>query len=196
MSIVLVGSTSGSITLQEPAVAGTTVLTLPAVTGTVLTDTSPKAGNVIQVVSTAKTDTFTTTSTSFTDITGLSVSITPTSSSSNILVLVQIGMLSVNGTNRSGLRMVRGSTAIDVGATAGSRTLATTAFSTGGVDIASQSAGMVFLDSPATTSATTYKVQGIISGGDTLYINRNSTDTDSSTFFRTASTITVMEIAA
>jgi hypothetical protein len=50
MSIVLVGSTSGSVTLQEPAVAGTTVLTLPAVTGTVLTDTSPKAGNVLQVV--------------------------------------------------------------------------------------------------------------------------------------------------
>jgi hypothetical protein len=35
MSIVLVGSTSGSITLQEPAVAGTTVLDLPAVSGTI-----------------------------------------------------------------------------------------------------------------------------------------------------------------
>ncbi len=196
MSLILQGSTSGSVTLQEPAVAGTTVLTLPAVSGTVLTTTSPKAGNVIQVVSTAKTDTFTTTSTSFTDVTGLSVSITPTSSTSTILVLVQIGMLSVNGTNRAALRMVRGSTAIDVGATASNRTLATTAFSTNGVDVVSQSAGMVFLDSPATTSATTYKVQGIISGGDTLYINRNSTDTDSSLFYRTASTITVMEIAA
>jgi hypothetical protein len=37
MSIVLVGSTSGSITLQEPAVAGTTVLDLPATSGTVVT---------------------------------------------------------------------------------------------------------------------------------------------------------------
>ena len=36
MSVVLLGSTSGSITLQEPAVAGTTVLTLPATTGTVV----------------------------------------------------------------------------------------------------------------------------------------------------------------
>ena len=45
MSIVLVGSTSGSITLQEPAVAGTTVLTLPAVTGTVLTTTGQLIGN-------------------------------------------------------------------------------------------------------------------------------------------------------
>ena len=37
MSLILQGSTSGSITLQEPAVAGTTVLTLPAVSGTVVT---------------------------------------------------------------------------------------------------------------------------------------------------------------
>jgi hypothetical protein len=43
MSIVLVGSTSGSITLQEPAVAGTTVLDLPATSGTVLTSTSPSS---------------------------------------------------------------------------------------------------------------------------------------------------------
>ena len=45
MSIVLVGSTSGSITLQEPAVAGTTVLTLPAVTGNVLVSTGQLIGN-------------------------------------------------------------------------------------------------------------------------------------------------------
>jgi hypothetical protein len=44
MSIVLVGSSSGSITLQEPAVAGTTVLNLPAVSGTVLTTGSTFAG--------------------------------------------------------------------------------------------------------------------------------------------------------
>ena len=82
MSIVLVGSTSGSITLQEPAVAGTTVLTLPAVTGNVLTDTSPKVGNVIQVVSAAKIDTFSESVASGAtsgDVTGLTASITPSS---------------------------------------------------------------------------------------------------------------------
>ncbi len=40
MSIVLVGATSGSVTLQEPAVAGTTVLNLPATSGTILTTAS------------------------------------------------------------------------------------------------------------------------------------------------------------
>ena len=40
MSIVLIGSTSGSVTLQEPAVAGTTVLTLPATSGNVVVDSA------------------------------------------------------------------------------------------------------------------------------------------------------------
>lgn len=43
MSIVLLGSTSGSITLQEPAISGNTVLSLPATTGTVLTSASPSS---------------------------------------------------------------------------------------------------------------------------------------------------------
>jgi hypothetical protein len=49
MSIVLVGSTSGSITLQEPAVAGTTVLDLPATSGTVATLTTPSFVSTIGV---------------------------------------------------------------------------------------------------------------------------------------------------
>jgi hypothetical protein len=40
MSIVLLGSTSGSITLQEPAVAGSTTLNLPATTGNVVVDSA------------------------------------------------------------------------------------------------------------------------------------------------------------
>jgi len=99
MSIVLVGSTSGSVTLQEPAVAGTTVLTLPAVSGTILTTGSsgqsiPKAalptGSVLQVVQTYKTDSFSTNATSYTNVTGLSASITPTSATSKILVMVSV----------------------------------------------------------------------------------------------------------
>jgi len=47
MSLVLVGSTSGSITLQEPAVAGTTVLDLPATSGTVVvTGTTPTLNGI------------------------------------------------------------------------------------------------------------------------------------------------------
>jgi hypothetical protein len=57
------------------------ITTLPAAIAT---------GKVLQVVQTTKTDTFTTTSTSFTDVTGLSVSITPSSASSKILIFSEI----------------------------------------------------------------------------------------------------------
>lgn len=95
MSIVLQGSTSGSVTLQEPAVAGTTVLTLPATSGTLITTASsgqsiPKAalptGSVLQVVSANIVGGGSTTSTSFVN-TNLTASITPLYSSSKILII-------------------------------------------------------------------------------------------------------------
>ena len=204
MSLILQGSTSGSVTLQEPAIAGTTVLTLPAVSGTVLTTGSsgqsiPKAalptGSVLQVVSVTKTDAFTSSATgTFTDITGMSASITPTSSSSKILVLASAtcsGQASVSG---SIIRLIRGSTAIDVGDAAGSRSPATTnAYQLDSGQ--SECISINFLDSPATTSSTTYKLQFRIEGG-TFYFNRSQSDGDNGGVGRFASTITLMEIAA
>lgn len=197
MSIVLVGSTSGSITLQEPAVAGTTVLTLPAVTGNVLTDTSPKAGNVIQVVSTTKTDKFTTTSSSAVDITGLSVTITPTSASSKILIVTNINY--GGDTNLYGAFFVlRNSTNVVVGTyPTGNQTAAT--FGVGQtydiykVDCASNT----YLDSPNTTSATTYKVQAATKDASTTFtINAPFSTNNNAYIIGGTSTITVMEIAA
>ena len=52
-----------------------------------------------------------------------------------------------------------------------------------------------FLDSPSTTSATTYKIQTRVTAG-TGYVNRTVTDTDSGVYPRGISTITVMEIGA
>lgn len=204
MSIVLVGSTSGSCTLQEQAVAGNTTLTLPTVSGTILTTGSsgqsiPKAalptGSVLQVVSTTKTDTFTsTTANAFTDITGMSASITPTSSTSKVLVTVTGTCSGQAGVSGSILRLVRGSTAICVGDASGSRSPASTnAYQAD----ASQSVpfSISFLDSPATTSSTTYKIQFYISSG-TFYFNITQNDQNAGYTGRFASTITVMEIAA
>jgi len=54
-----------------------------------------------------------------------------------------------------------------------------------------------YLDSPATTSATTYKIQIYNNNGSgTIYINRSQDDTNASNFPRGVSSITVMEIAA
>jgi hypothetical protein len=192
MSIVLLGSTSGSCTLQEQAVAGTTVLTLPTTSGTILTNSS--AGTVLQVVSTTKVDVFSTTGTynTWIDITGLSVSITPTSATSKVLVLFQtMGASTSNGW----VRLVRNSTAISVGTTSGSRQAVSSGnMTTGNAAIQLQDSG-VFLDSPATTSATTYKIQVITDTG-TFYINQSTSDADNVYRGRGVSSITVMEIAA
>jgi hypothetical protein len=84
------------------------------------------AGKVLQVVNTIKTDTFTaTTGTGFTDITGLTVTITPSATSSKILIISTI----TSGLNTAGgFTLLRGSTVIGAGATAGSRRLVSTGY--------------------------------------------------------------------
>tara|TARA_R100000234_G_C4910558_1_gene139672 strand:- start:44 stop:583 length:540 start_codon:yes stop_codon:yes gene_type:complete len=156
-------------------------------------------GSVVQTLQTVKTDTDSTTNVnSFEDISGMSVSITPTSATSKVLVTLDM-RLSTNTNRNITYRLMRGSTAIYIGDSSGSRTQ-----STGGMrltDDASydmQSETAVFLDSPATTSATTYKVmwtQTFSSSGESMYINRSYDDNDSDDRNRCASSITVMEIA-
>jgi hypothetical protein len=152
------------------------------------------AGAVLQVVSTPKTDTFSTASLSFVDITGLSVSITPSAASSKILIIVGLSLGATEASFSAQPRLMRDSTAIFVGDAAGSRTQAAMMYETGAA--ASIPGSIVFLDSPATTSATTYKMQLRSNNGSfTVYVNRGVTDTDASAFARTVSSITVMEIA-
>jgi len=152
-------------------------------------------GKVLQVVSTTKTDTFTSTSTSFADITGLSVSITPSSASSKIMVFYNVTGSGDAGVNTSSVRLVRGATAINIGDAAGSRTPATNGIFEG-EPTAIGNASMNFLDAPATTSATTYKVQVRCNNTGTSFINRSENDSDQGQNNRTTSTITVMEIGA
>jgi hypothetical protein len=151
----------------------------------------------LQVVSTTKTDQFTTSATSFTDVTGLSVTITPKFATSKILVIANPNLS--GGNIQVVARLVRGSTALAVGNSAGTRVQATVAFV--GNPSANDNSGMPmslsinYLDSPATTSATTYKIQMQVNSG-TGYLNSAGDDQDAVFRARTSSTITVMEIAA
>jgi hypothetical protein len=181
MSLILQGSTSGSVTLQEPAVAGTTVLTLPAVSGTVLTTTSPKAGNVIQVVSATTTTTVSVSNSTFVDTT-LTATITPTSATSKILVLVsQNGMRKLAGQalDDIGIKLFRDSTLI-------AQPAVFTAFTGTSLAFYGLSCSLSYLDSPATTSATTYKTQ---------IANPDGSGAVSTQANNENSTITLMEIA-
>ena len=154
-------------------------------------------GKIGQVVTVSKTDTFSTASTSFVDITGLSVSITPTSTSSKILILTSIqGSQGVNA-NRSYLRLLRDSTPINVGDASGSRMQVSGGFASDHADIMDSSLSTSFLDSPSTTSSITYKWQGVMATGtQSLYINRSQNDTDQSVMGRGASSMTLMEVLA
>ena len=172
---------------------GTAGITFPVVAGGT-SAVQASSGKVLQVVSATKTDSFTsTTSASFTDITGMSVSITPSSSSSKIYITVTGTCSGQSAASGSQIRLVRGSTAICIGDASGSMTQASTN-SYQADSNQSNPFSISYLDSPSTTSSTTYKIQFYITGG-TFYFNRTQVDTYSSNG-RYASTITLMEIAA
>ena len=156
-------------------------------------DAAMPAGAILQVVSTTKTDTASTsTSGSFTDVSGMSVSITPSSTSSKILIIISLGTISSNEGIAVAFKLLRGSTA--VGNTAGSDVYAGFSSFYGGGGTGDEymlSGSHNFLDSPSTTSSTTYKLQWRNSSG-TSYINRYH----GSVLYQGSSSITAMEVAA
>ena len=170
-----------------------TVTTAKIADGAV-TSAKLSAGKVLQVVSTTKTDTFTTTSTTFADVTGFSVAITPTATSSKILILCTMNWSGDNAAAAAYCKLLRGSTDIFIGDAAGSRTRVSQAHIASNDDV-SGTTSLNFLDSPSSTSEQTYKVQMAVSASGTGTFNRGRTDTDNSQNSRGASTITVMEIA-
>ena len=149
-------------------------------------------GVVLQVVNSIKTDTTASAGSAAWNDTGLSVSITPSSTSSKILVNVNVtGAQNLSNTY---LKIVRDSTDLGLGDAAGSRLPATFAnfyqFADGNIQTTHS---FQLLDSPSSTSALTYKVQAR-SAANTWYINRSVSDTDNVDIGRTSSSITVMEI--
>ena len=172
---------------------------LPAISGAALTNLD--AGKILQVKQTTKIDTFTTSSQSYTDVTGLSVSITPASSSNKILIILDIKVGAGHEDAAFAGRLVRGSTAIYVGNASGASGRTLGSFGTSrqsgnaGYDII-QDRQAVFLDSPSTTSSTTYKVQVQGNNGRDTLVNRTYADDDEDDTPRVASSITVMEVSA
>ena len=142
------------------------------------------AGHVIQVVQGVYTANASITANSMTD-TGISQAITPKSASSKVLVLINaaLGISSTNGAEVH-VQIVRGSTSIRLYERAIHHYI-----QSGGNNHGADSASFCFLDSPSTTSATTYKLQGRTDSG-TLRINDYYSGNNNG-----ASTITLMEIA-
>lgn len=154
----------------------------------------PRTGSVLNVASTTKTDTQVFNTTTFTDITGLSVSITPSATSSKILVTANVTCNAQNGTTQGFMRLVRGSTVIGVGDASSNRIQATSPLPFVN-QYSAVSSSFTFLDSPSSTSSLTYKLQVRDENGYAVYVNRSQMDTDNVAGGRYISTITVMEIA-
>ena len=154
-------------------------------------------GKILQVKQTLKTDTFSTSVFGYTNITGLSVSITPTSSSNKILIIVHLtGAGTVNHT-RVGYRVFKdGTTALGSGTADGNRITGFGAI----YDPSSESVATVsatILDTPSDTNSHTYQVQSSnLSNSGSNYINRSETDTNAYYSMRSSSSITAMEVAA
>ena len=148
--IVLKGNTSGAITIAAPAVAGTNTLTLPASTSTIATTADVNAlttGKILQVVHVIVSTLVTTTSSTHVT-TGITAAITPSSTSSKIYILTKTTAQGSSGTDCL--------TAIYRGTVSGTNLTgnASTKYNASN----NEPSDMVnsFLDSPSTTSATTY----------------------------------------
>ena len=139
---------------------------------------------ILQVVSTIKTDTFTATPAAFTyvDITGFELTITPSSTSSKIMVIAS--MMVGSGARARG-RLVRDSTPIGVHANGNTFGFESSAASE------AWHPSISFLDSPVTTSSVTYKVQMTTgTAGQAVYVNQAAGGN-----YRGTSQLTLMEVA-
>lgn len=156
-------------------------------------------GKILQVLQTVKTDTFSASATAggAVAVTGLTVTITPSSASNKVLVTVNLSN-SYTVTDRQGIIITRGGSTLTgaIGDAAGSRQQATAVGTDAGYTPGQGLASFTYLDSPASTSALTYGVSLLGIDTRTHYVNRSQDDTDDVTHFRTASFITVMEVSA
>ena len=198
-SIVIAGNTSGAITIAAPAEAGLNTLTLPASTGTVALTSDISAS-----VTAVQTHLNTTSSQSITastraNISGLNATITPSTTSKRIKVTVRWNgeySSTVNYDATFGIK--RDTTDIGNPAADGSRNVGIAIISQGywaaDADSTPDSAMYSYIDSPATTSATTYHATYLNKVAANLYNQRTVNDTNNTDSERLTSNIILEEI--
>lgn len=153
----------------------------------------PIPSGVVQVVSADKLDVFTTSSTSYVDVTGWTATITPSKATSKILVLYSTTTSNNTGAY-TGFQIVRTSTAVGNGTASGSRTAANKGYYDATGSGGASMMGM-YLDSPSTTSATTYKIQVRVHA-NTLTVGATFANGDNVATYSCLTNITLMEVLA
>ena len=182
-------------------------LIVPGTASTTL-DTLNRAGNILQVKQTVKVNTFSTDSTSFVDITDFHVDITPNSASNKFLVSVDLKIGPSN--TQSGapyanlVRVIGGTSYPDIykGTVDGNKTSASWGREDNprdgyfGYEVLPLH--LSFLDSISgvwSSGSIRYKIQMMDLNGTSSYVNRVSNENNTVQYPRTASSITVMEVA-
>ena len=189
---LIVPTTKGGTGLTTLGTAGQALVVNSGATALQYSTVGATAGQVIQVVTAIKTSNQSTTSTTAVDISGLSVSITPSSSSNKILIISTVNTGQATGVYRVHLKLSGGNTASYIGdVNSSAERTAITVTPRNGDGWGQVPATLLYYDSPATTSAITYKVQFYASAG-TAYIN--ATGSVDSSVGSTASTLVAMEI--
>ena len=147
-SVVLAGSSSGTLTIAAPAAAGTNTITLPAETGTILTNQT-SVGKILQIVQATQATNVETTGTSYV-ATGLTADIT-VSAGNKVLVLGYLNAVGVNAvTTGVKVGLFRASTEINTSMPyAGYNTSSTNH---------NQQVALDFLDASPATGSNTYSV--------------------------------------
>ena len=198
MSIKLVSTSGGSVTIQEPNTASDFTLSVPAQTANILTNKT--AGTILQVVQTPFTAAYSSTTSEFTNVSGFSATITPTSASSKILVHVALGKVATTYASNNTIlfRLTRNGSAVLVGDASGSRPRGAFSMMRSNPN-ADHTMGLSWsgYDSPSSTSALTYQLQAWSEGGFTYYINRSENNSDANESYRgqAYSQIVLMEVA-
>jgi hypothetical protein len=155
-------------------------------------------GSMVQIQSTTKTDTFSAAPNgTWTDITGMTVTITPRRTASRIWLVMSV--VGAGSSTTPKVRLLRNiptaNTVIAVGDAAGSRQQATLGSYLMKDGNQNDTYTQNFLDSPSTTSAITYKLQINNDNTQTWFLNRSVNDQDNATGGRYISVITAIEIA-
>lgn len=181
------GSASGAGDFEEISL-GTGL----SMSGTTLSATA-SGGKILQVAPLAvKTDTASVTGTSFSSV--FTASITPSVNTSKVLILASLNV-SAAASNAVFVRLTKSGSILLQGDAASTRTRVTSnAYSNQPSQMLAST--VLYLDSPASTSALTYEIEIASSGSGAVYLNRSATDTDSAAFARAASTILLMEVGA
>ena len=184
---VMTVPSDGSVTTAK---LGDNAVTTAKIGSGAVTSSKLSSGKILQVVGTQTSTVFSTTSTSYVDVTGYSLSITPSSTSNKILVLLNF-RYGNSASVANSCQLLRNTDVIDLGGVNNNLGNVFNGHASSGKGFGQVSFN--YFDTPSSTSALTYKLQVLTGTGGTLYIN-NRNDGNSTT--NIMGSLTLMEVSA